>query len=206
MAFRVKSNLKYIFISLAEKDAQEISKVYSNAHWCYKYFFSRKKMLSTLFLTIYMGRGFYFKTTQTSLSNWLSLIYLQVLRKHNGEFPIMTKIHNPLQNVSYCKSVPNFLCSWLLLLKNVSFISYCREPVIINPLGKGGGEVGWILVVTIKLTRSPPPQALLHSTDPPSMAVIFIYSPFYRKGLVPNCKHKCLHNSKNILVYAIDAN
>ena len=165
-----------------------------------------EKKLSTLFLTIYMGRDFYFKTTQTSLSNWLSLIYLQVLRKHNGEFPIMTKIHNPLQNVSYCKSVPTFLCSWLLLLKNVSFISYCREPVIINPLGKGGGEGGWILVVTIKLTRSPPPQALLHSTDPPSMAVIFIYSPFYRKGLVSNCKHKCLHNSKNILVYDIDAN
>ena len=88
MAFRVKSNLKYIFISLPEKDSQEISKVYSNAHWCYKYFFSRKKMLSTLFLTIYMGRGFYFKTTQTSLSDWLSLSYPQVLRKHNGEFPI----------------------------------------------------------------------------------------------------------------------
>ena len=106
MAFRVKSNLKYIFISLPEKDSQEISKVYSNAHWCYKYFFSRKKMLSALFLTIYMGRGFYFKTTRTSLSNWLSL---KVLRKHNGEFPIMTKIHNPLQNVSYCKSVQNVL-------------------------------------------------------------------------------------------------
>ena len=106
MAFRVKSNLKYIFISLPEKDSQEISKVYSNAHWCYKYFFSRKKMLSALFLTIYMGRGFYFKTTRTSLSNWLSL---KVLRKHNGEFPIMTKIHNPLQNVSFCKSVQNVL-------------------------------------------------------------------------------------------------
>lgn len=100
MAFRVRSNLKYIFISLAEKDSQDISKVYFNTHWCYEYFFSRKKMPSALFLTIYMGRGFYFKTTQTSLSNWLSLIYLQVLRKHNGEFPIMTKIHNPLQNVS----------------------------------------------------------------------------------------------------------
>ena len=69
MAFRVKSNLKYIFISLPEKDSQDISKVYSNTHWCYKYLFSRKKMLSTLFLTIYMGRGFYLKTTQTSLSN-----------------------------------------------------------------------------------------------------------------------------------------
>lgn len=109
MAFRVKSNLKYIFISLPEKDSQEISKVYSNAHWCYKYFFSRKKMLSALFLTIYMGRGFYFKTTQTSLSDWLSLSYPQVLRKHNGEFPIMTKIQNPVQNVSYCKSVQNVL-------------------------------------------------------------------------------------------------
>ena len=109
MAFRVKSNLKYIFISLPEKDSQEISKVYSNTHWCYKYFFSRKKMLSTLFLTIYMGRGFYFKTRQTSLSDWLSLSYPQVLHKHNGEFPIMTKIHNPVQNVSYCKSVQNVL-------------------------------------------------------------------------------------------------
>lgn len=106
MVFRVRSNLKYIFISLAEKDSQDISKVYFNTHWCYKYFFSRKKMLSALFLTIYMGRGFYFKTTRTSLSNWLSL---KVLRKHNGEFPIMTKIHNPLQNVSYCKSVQNVL-------------------------------------------------------------------------------------------------
>lgn len=106
MVFRVRSNLKYIFISLAEKDSQDISKVYFNTHWCYKYFFSRKKMLSALFLTIYMGRGFYFKTTRTSLSNWLSL---KVLRKHNGQFPIMTKIHNPLQNVSYCKSVQNVL-------------------------------------------------------------------------------------------------
>ena len=109
MVFRVRSNLKYTFISLAEKDSQDISKVYFNTHWCYKYFFSRKKMLSALFLTIYMGRGFYFKTTQTSLSDWLSLSYPQVLRKHNGEFPIMTKIQNPVQNVSYCKSVQNVL-------------------------------------------------------------------------------------------------
>ena len=56
-----------------------------------------------------MGRGFYFKTTQTSLSDWLSLSYPQVLRKLNGEFPIMTKIHNPVQNVSYCKSAQNVL-------------------------------------------------------------------------------------------------
>ena len=93
----------------------------------------------------------------------------------------MTKIHNPLQNVSYCKSVPNFLCSWLLLLKNVSFISYCREPVIINPLGKGGGEVGWILVVTIKLTRSPPPRLCCILLIPPQWQSFLFIPPFIGK-------------------------
>ena len=140
-----------------------------------------EKRLSTLFLTIYMGRGFYFKTTQTRLSNWLSLIYLQVLRKHNGEFPIMTKIHNPLQNVSYSKSVPTFLCSWLLLLKNVSFISYCREPVIINPLGKGGGKVGGFWSSQLNWPDPHPPRLCCILLIPPQWQSFLFIPPFIGK-------------------------